>query len=157
MAELGLIAAVVQVADVGLRLSDKIYTFGQTVASADESILFISKDIRHTCSILRTIEHNLKKDCEAELYSRNAVSTADTIVKECLAIFQEMDRALSRKITRIGLDGSSSRVAVTALERLRWPFLKPKMMLMWSNLDKLKSSLHLMLNVFIYARLLVER
>lgn len=157
MAELGLIAAVVQVVDVGIRLSEKLYTFGQTVASADESILFISKDISHTCSILRTIEHSLKRDCKAELYSRNAVSTAETIVKECLAIFREMDSALSKKITRIGLDGNSSRVAITALERLRWPFLKPKMMLLWSNLDKLKSSLLLMLNVFIYARLLVER
>lgn len=157
MAEIGLIAAVVQVADVGIRLSEKLYIFGQTVASADESILFISKDISYTCSILRTLEHSLEKDREAELYSQNAVSTTETIVKECLEIFHEMDRVLLKKITRIGLDGSSSRVAVTALERLRWPFLKPKMMLLWRNLGKLKSSLQLMLNVFIYARLLVER
>ena len=69
MAEIGLIAVVVQVADVGFRLSEKLYTFGQTVASADESILFISKDISYTCSILRTKEHSLKKDCKGELYS----------------------------------------------------------------------------------------
>ena len=54
------------------------------------------------------------------------MSTADTIVKECETIFHEMDRALSKKITRIGLDGSSSRVAVTAFERLKWPFFKAK-------------------------------
>ena len=157
MAEIGLIAAVVQVADVGIRLSERLYTFGQTVASADESILFISKDISHTCSILKTLEHSLKKDHGAELYPQNAVSTADTIVKECLEIFREMDIFLLKKIRRIGLDGSSSRFAITALERLRWPLLKPKMVLLWGYLDKLKSSLHLMLNVFIYARLLVER
>lgn len=157
MAELGLIAAVVQVADVGIRVSLKLYTFGQTVASADESIVFISKDISHTCSILKTLGHSLEKDREEHLYSHDAIGTADTIVKECLDIFQEMDGALLKRITRMGLDGSSSRAAVVALERLRWPFLKPKMMLLWSHLDKLKSSLHLMLNVFIYARQLVER
>lgn len=157
MAELGLIAAVVQVADVGFRLSEKLYTFGQTVASADESILFISKDISYTCSILRILEHSLRKDHEVELYSQNAVNTAETIVKECRDIFREMDRTLSKKISRIGLDGSSSRFAVTALERLRWPFLRLRMMVLWGNLGKLKSSLHLMLNVFIYARLLAER
>ena len=157
MAELGLIAAVVQVADVGFRLSQNLYKFGQTVASADESILFISKDISHTCSILRTLEHSLRKDFEAESYPQNAVSTAETIVKECRDIFQEMDRTLSKKISRIGLDGNSSRFAVSARERLKWPFLRSRMQELWVKLDKLKSSLHLMLNVFIYARLQAER
>ena len=157
MAELGLIASVIQVADVGIRLSATLYKFGQTVASADDSIIFISKDISHTCSILKTLGHSLKKDHEAQLYSQDAINTAETIVKECLEIFHEMDGALLKKIKRIGLDGSSNRTTVVALERLKWPFLKPKVMLLWSNLEKLKSSLHLMLNVFIYARSLVKR
>lgn len=157
MAELGLIAAVVQIADVGIRLGDKLYTFGQTVASADESIVFISKDIRHTCSILEMLGQSLEKDREGHLYSPNAIKTAETIVKECLEIFQEMDGALLKKITRMGLDGSSSRAAVVALERLKWPFLRPKMLLLWTHLDKLKSSLQLVLHVFLYARLVVER
>lgn len=157
MAELGLIAAVVQVADVGIRLSGKLYTLGQTVASADDSILFISRDISHTCNILKILGHTLKVDREARFYPHNAIDTADTIVKECLEIFHEMDGALLKKINRIGLDGGSSRLAVVALERLKWPFLRPKIMLLWSNLDKLKSSLDLVLNVFIYARLQVER
>ena len=156
MAELGLIAAVVQVADVGTRLGDKLYTFGQTVASADDSIVFISKDISLTCTILKTLGRCLEKDREEHFYSHNAMNTANTIVKECLDIFHEMDGALLKKITRIGLDSGSSRAAV-ALERLKWPFLKPKIMLLWSNLDKLKSTLQLLLNVFIYAKLLVDR
>lgn len=157
MAELALLASVLQVADVGIRLSVTLYTFGQTVASADDSILFISKDISHTCSILKTLGQSLEKDREAHLYSQSATNSAEAIVRECLEIFDEMDKALSKKIKRMGLDGSSSRVAAAALERLKWPFLKPKMMLLWSNLGKLKSSLQLLLDVFIYARLLVER
>lgn len=157
MAELGLIAAVVQVADTGIRVSVRLYTYGQAVASADESIVLISKDISRTCSILKTVGYSLEKDREEHLHSHDAIGTAETIVKECLEIVQEMDGALLKKITRMGLDGSSSRAAIVALERLRWPFLKPKMMLLWSHLDKLISSLHLMLNVFIYARQLVDR
>ena len=157
MAELGLIAAVVQVADVGCRLSVKLYTFGHVIASADDSIVFISKDISHTCSILKTLGDSLEKDRKTKLYSQSAVKTAETIVKECLEIFHDMDGTLLKKINRIGLDGSSSRVAVVALERLKWPFLKPKIVLLWSNLDRLKSSLQLLLSVFIYARQMVER
>ena len=157
MAEIGLIAAVVQVVDVGLRLSGRLYQFGQTVAGADKSILFISTDINLTCSILKTLKHSLEKDSEARLYSENDINTAKTIVEECLKIFEEMDGALLKKIKRIGLDGSSSRFAVAALERLIWPFLRPKMMLLWSNLAKLKSSLHLSLAVLSHARQSVER
>ena len=157
MAEIGFIAAIVQVADVGFRLSRKLHTFGNTVASADESIIFISKDIKHLCSILQTLERTLDKDRAAQLYSHNDISTAKTIVEECREIFFEMERDLSNKITRMGLDGNPSRRGVVALERLKWPFLKSKITLHWSRLDKLKSSLLLTLNVFIYARLLVER
>lgn len=43
MAEPGIIASVVQIADRGVRLSLRLYTFGQTVVSADKSINSISK------------------------------------------------------------------------------------------------------------------
>ena len=157
MAELALIASIVQVVDVGIRVSGTLYTFGQTVASADESIAFISKDISHTCSILELLGHSLQNDRGAQLYSQNDIGTAETLVKECLDIFHELDSALSKKVKRIRSDSSSSRVASVALERVKWPFLKPKMMILWENLAKLKSSLLLMLTVFIYARHLVER
>ena len=157
MAELALIASIVQVVDVGIRVSGTLYAFCQTVASADDSVLFISKDISHTCSILELIGHSLQKDRGAQLYSQNDIGMAETIVKECLDIFHEMDTALSKKVKRIRSDSSSSRVASVALERVKWPFLKPKMIILWKNLAKLKSSLLLMLTVFIYARHLVER
>ena len=157
MAELALIASIVQVVDFGIRVSGTLYTFGQTIASADESIAFISKDISHTCSILRLLGHSLQKDRGAPLYSQTDIGMAETIVRECLGIFHEMDSALSKKVKRIGPDGSSSKAASVALERVKWPFLKPKMILLWKNLAKLKSSLLLLLTVFIYARHLVER
>ena len=98
MAELALIASIVSVVDVGIRVSGTLYTFCQTVASANDSIVFISKDISHTCSILKTLGHSLEKDRGAQLYSQNDISTAETIVKECLDIFHEMDSALSKKV-----------------------------------------------------------
>ena len=157
MAELGLLAGVVQVIDVGMRLSVNLYKFGQTVACADQSTLLISKDISHACSILKTLAHCLENHREEKLYSHNAINTADTIVKECLEVFRKMDGALRKRASRMGLAGGSRRAATVALERLKWPFLKPKMMLLWCRLDRLKSSLQLSLSVLIYARLTIER
>ena len=54
MAELALLASIVQVADVGLRLSLRLFTFGETVSSADRSILSISKDVSFTSSVLKS-------------------------------------------------------------------------------------------------------
>lgn len=66
MAELGIIAAVVQIADVGLRLSIKLYTFGEIVASADRSVISISKDVSLTSGVLKELGQILEKDKKVE-------------------------------------------------------------------------------------------
>ena len=153
MAELGLLASVVQIADLGVRLSLRLYTFGEAVASADKSIISISKDVSLTSSVLKELGKSLEKDQESRICSENAFQTADGIVKECLEVFDSMDKALTKSMSRLRLQDSEKRIrTVAAFERLRWPFLQPKMQLLRSNLERLKSTLLLMLNVLTYAR-----
>ena len=42
--------------------------------------------------------------------------------------------------------------ALSPLERMKYPFLQPKMELLGANLERLKSTLVLLLNVLSYAR-----
>ena len=158
MAELGIIASVVQLADLGVRLSLRLYTFGQTAASADKSIISISKDVSLTSSVLKELGQTLQKDQEPRLCSENAFQTVDGIVKECLEVFQSMDKTLAKSVSRLGLENGQKRVwTVAALERLKWPFFQPKMQLLRSNLERLKSTLLLMLNVITYARQVADK
>lgn len=159
MAELGIIASVVQIADVGVRLSVKLYTFGETVASADRSVISISKDVSLTSGVLKELGRILDKDRETRTFSENAVQTADGVVKECLEVFREMEDILVKKMPglargdgRDGRSGERMKRAVVVLERLKWGYLQPKLQLLRSNLDRLKSTLLLMLNVITYAR-----
>ena len=158
MAELGTIASVVQIADVGLRLSIKLYTFGEIVASADRSVISISKDVSLTSGVLKELGQILDKDKETRTFSENAVQTADGVVKECLEVFQEMENMLVKKMPglatgdRDGKGVERAKRAMVMLERLKWGFLQPKLELLRSNLDRLKSTLLLMLNVITYAR-----
>ncbi|KAL9075186.1 MAG: hypothetical protein Q9161_001872 [Pseudevernia consocians] len=159
MAEVGIIASVVQIADVGLRLSIKLYTFGETVASADRSVIAISKDVSLTSGVLKELGHTLDRDRATRTFSENAVQTADGVVKECLEVFQEMENILVKKMPslargdgRDGVSGARTKKAMVMLERLRWGYLQPKLQLLRSNLDRLKSTLLLMLNVITYAR-----
>ena len=153
MAEIGIVASVIQIADVGLRLSLKLYTFGETVASADRTVLSISKDISLTSSVLQELGHNLKIDHEARICSENAVKTAEEVVQECLKVFKEIDGLLEKSAARMGDEGKPKAKWTSAVVgKLKWPFLQPKMQLLRSNLDRLKATLLLMLNVMTYAR-----
>ncbi|KAL8761067.1 MAG: hypothetical protein Q9184_002773 [Pyrenodesmia sp. 2 TL-2023] len=158
MAEFAIVATIIQIADVGLRLSLRLYTFGETIASADRTIISISKDISLTSSVLKELGHNLEKDKQAQICSENAIKTAEDVVQECLKVFQEIDGMLEKSIASTSQSGTTRAKWTSAVVgKFRWPFLQPKMQLLRSNLDKLKATLLLMLNVMTYARQLSER
>ena len=69
-------------------------------------------------------------DCFALHVKMRSFKAAETIVKNCLEFFYEMDRALLKKISRIGLNDRPDRLAVALLARMKWPFLRPRMMLL---------------------------
>ena len=48
--------------------------------------------------------------------------------------------------------GKGGKVVLSAMEKLKWPFLQPKVQELRANLERLKSTLVLMLNVLTYAR-----
>lgn len=159
MAEIGLIASVIGVAGAGIKLSTTLYTFSETVATAADSIQAIAKDVSLTSAVLEELSSNLKHDEQARLYSGTALKTAQTVVRDCEVVFKQIDGALSKSMERVGaLAGSGKRkgkggkVVLSAIERLKWPFLQPKMQELRANLERLKSTLVLMLNVLTYAR-----
>ncbi|KAL8904470.1 MAG: hypothetical protein Q9207_003234 [Kuettlingeria erythrocarpa] len=158
MAEFAIVATIIQIADVGLRLSLRLYTFGETIASADRTIISISKDVSLTSSVLKELGHNLEKDKQSRICSENAIKTAEEVVQECLTVFQEIDGMLEKTMASTGQAATAkAKWTLAVLGKLKWPFLQPKMQLLRSNLDKLKATLLLMLNVMTYARQLSER
>ena len=155
MAEFAAVASIIQIADVGFRLSLKLFTFAETVASADQAVISTSKDVSLTSSVLKEVGEVLKKDDSFRNYSANAISTATAIVVECSEVFQSMEKILVEKVPNISSNrrDQSSRTTM-ALERFRWTYWQPKLQLLRSNLDRLRSTLLVMLNVITYQRLL---
>ena len=153
MAELGIAASVLQIADIGLRLSLRLYTFGETVASADKSIISISKDVSLTSNVLKELGQTLDRDQSSRICSPHGVSMADSIVKECMEIFQEMDQVLVKKFANTkSVEKDRMVKAIQTLDRLRWPFIKSRMELLTSNLERQKTTLVLLLNVIALAK-----
>ena len=157
MAELALLASIVQIADVGFRLSLRLYTFGETVASADRSILAISKDVSLTSSVLKELGRVFEND-KGRIHSDRATETAEAVVQECWDIFREMEALLLKKVPNLtsGSMDKNARARIM-LERLRWSSIKGKIDLLNCNLDRKKSTLTLMLNVIVYAQQVSNR
>ena len=148
MAEVfGLVAAIVGVAETGINLSLTLYTFSKTAASAEKDIKDVATDVSLTSSILQELGTSLELDRESKLCSDSALQTTRNVVKECQDIFVEIDGAILKALAKHG--SLSGKMAWST--KMKWPFLQPKMELLRVNLERLRSTLVLMLNVLSYA------
>ncbi len=64
---LGMAASVLQIADLGARVSAKLFGFAQKVRGAAEKIDLISKEIAATGALLQQLSEQLDKDSQAQL------------------------------------------------------------------------------------------
>ncbi|KAH9876103.1 hypothetical protein J1614_003982 [Plenodomus biglobosus] len=139
MAEVvGLVASVIQVAGAGLKLSQTLYQYADGVATADRRIRDIAKDVKLTSLVIDELGNVFKQDETARLISRSAVTTAEETMKECSTVFSEIDTMLAK--SRKGTMG-----------RLMLPFRDNKIELLRSHIDKLKSTLQLLMQVLVHA------
>lgn len=165
MAELAITEAAAQIADVGLRLSIKLYpfAFGKIVASADHAVISISKDVSLISGVLKELGQIIDKDRKTQTFSDNAIQTADGVFKECRVVFEEMDSILVKALPSLGAGSKEvkgierPKRATAMLEKLKWGYLQPKLQLLQSNLHRLRSTLSLMVNVVTYAERVREQ
>ena len=149
MAEIGLVAAVIQIDDTGLKLSTTLYSFAETVSTADRSITHIAKDVSLTAAVLNELSVNLEQDTQSGVASGSALATAEEVVLECKKIFEDINTRLGEGIKKV--NSNKYDMARPVRDRWRWPFLQPKVELLRSNLERLKSTLILKLHVLTYA------
>src|SRR2546423_387958 len=141
---LGIAASILQIAELGGKLSVKLFTFSRKIKNADKSISSISKDIAATGAVLQQLANELRKDERLRLCSDQAVATVKLLVDDCKKIFSELNEALDSR-------PSGNSYISGWMEKLKYPFLEPHIELLRSNLERLKSSLVVMLNVLIFA------
>ena len=87
MAEIGLVASVIQIASTGLKLSITLYTFAETVFVVDKSIKHIARDVSLTSAVLNELGDNFKQGKQARIASENCIKTTMDVVQECSEVF----------------------------------------------------------------------
>ncbi|KAJ5107272.1 hypothetical protein N7456_003947 [Penicillium angulare] len=144
---LGVIASVVQVAELGGRLSVKLCTFCHRFKNANKALQGLSKDVALTCNVLRQLGDSLKQDDLATLCSPDAFETAQDVLKECESVFQNLERQVEQHYA----DPSSKSRIERASKKIWFLMNEPHLDSVAGNLERLKSTMLLMLNVIIYA------
>ena len=144
---LGIVAGMFQVADIGAKLSVNLSSFARKAKSADLAIRDISKDVSLTCSVLRELAKELQKDEKAKLCSNHAMTTAQRIIDECRKVFNDLNTTLDTNKPM----PQDTMAFKKWTQRLKYPFVEPRIDLLRANLERLKSTILLMLNVIMYA------
>lgn len=143
---LGLAASVIQIAELGGKLSVKIFTFTRKVKNANKTIDALSQEIAVTGAVLKQLGETLNKDDSVKVCSQGAIDTAKKLVSDTEKVFKNLDKLLDVEEK----SSNKFRKAVT-LKRLKFPFLEPEIEQVQANLERLKSSLLVILNVLIFA------
>ncbi|KAL9115663.1 MAG: hypothetical protein Q9227_000031 [Pyrenula ochraceoflavens] len=141
MAEIGIIASIIGVAGAGFRLSLILNAVGCEVASAGVEIHSISKGVTLFSLMLKQIGQTLQ--AADSVHSQEALDTARHITDECKMIFGEIEDMLDRVQTRKE-DGS---VSPTIQQRFKWCFKKHRVTYLLAQLESLKMSLLVMLQI----------
>ncbi|KEF52462.1 uncharacterized protein A1O9_11304 [Exophiala aquamarina CBS 119918] len=134
---LGIAASVLQIADLGGILS---VDFPSSYIPSLERL----KDIAATGAVLQQLASVLEKDEKLRLCSDQAIEITKGLVADCKQIFSELDDALDNRTT-------GNKYISAWKDRLKFPCIELQIDLLQSNLERLKSSLVVMLNVLVYA------
>jgi hypothetical protein len=135
---IGAAASIIQVADAGLRLSKTIYSYIESVSTADKRLDYVCNHVQTTSQVVREIGDVFQHKETARLVSNGAIKTAIDAAKECEGVFEELRGVLEKTRKR------------------KWglPFKEQKLELLGAQLEKLKSTLHCLMSVLIHARML---
>lgn len=139
-------ASILQIAEVGIKLSINLYNFYHKIKSADQSLRALSSDIALTCNVLQQLGSTLKQDDEARLCSPQALDTAKDALDECKWVFQQIDVAVRESNVASGM----SRLE-RAVRRVTFVLREPELDMLHGKLGSLKATMVLMLNVVMYA------
>lgn len=141
-------ASAIQVAGAGLSVAKTLHAYVQEVKSAHKHVKAVAVEVKLTSSVLEHLGALLNENEAEKLCTKNVVTDAQDALSGCKDAFNEIDNTF-KALVKAQPEGTRT-VSTTA--RFAWPFKKGKLEALQANLERLKSTLLLMLSVLSYAR-----
>lgn len=143
-----MIASVIAVAGCGFRLSLLLNAVGCEVASAGIEIHSISKGVTLFSLMLKQVGQALQ--AADSVHSPEALETVQEISSECQLVFDEIQDMLDRVTSQ----KTDSTVAPSIQQRFQWCFRKARVQYLLAQLESLKLSILVMLQILQLGRLM---
>lgn len=128
----GAAAAVVQVADTGLRLSQALVKYIEDTKTAEKRLSQFAQEVKRTAEIIKSVADLLKDAKVSRQIASQGLETAHKCVKDCDSAFFDIELFIEEARKR---------------GKWRFTFKEPKLLLLDARLEKLKSNLGLILLV----------
>ncbi|KAJ5143582.1 uncharacterized protein N7515_002369 [Penicillium bovifimosum] len=141
----GVAASVIQVADFGAKLSVQLFAFYRQVKTANENIQLLSNEVALVSAILRELGESLKEEPSAKLCSDEAFQTLKRVLDESRDVLKQIERAVNAND-----QSGKSRIQQVA-GKVRLALIEPSLNPLKSNLERLKATMLLLLNVIMFA------
>ncbi|KAJ5424712.1 hypothetical protein N7445_010685 [Penicillium cf. griseofulvum] len=142
----GIVANIVQIADLGAKLSVKLCSF------YNDSMRSLSSDVSLTCSVLHELGKALEQDFDRKLCLSGAFSTTQDVLKECTEIFEKIYNEIEKRDQEKGTER-----LLRGAQKLTLGIHGPDLSLLKSNLVRSNYIVLLMLNVLMYAEQIRKR
>lgn len=142
MAEIGIIASIIGVAGAGFRLSLILNAVGSEIANAECDIHSIAKGISLFSLMLKQV--GMTMEAGKTVASQSAIDTATEIRDQSQVVFDEIKNMVDLAQAR---DDKGNLRSITIAQRIKWCFKKRKVQYLLGQLESLKLSLSIMLQI----------
>lgn len=142
-----IIASVIGVAGAGFRLSLILNAVGHEMATADLEIQKIAKEISLFSLMLKQVGRTM--EMAESLVSQSALDAAKEITAQSQTVFNEVKEMVEMSQKR---DENGNLRSITIAQRVRWCFKKQRVRYLLGQLESLKLSLSIMLQILLLGR-----
>ncbi|CAG8182305.1 unnamed protein product [Penicillium nalgiovense] len=142
---IGVAASIIQVADLGTSLSVKLFSFYRRVKNANETIQLLSNEVALISAILRELGESLKGQEASKLCSDEAFQTLKCVLQQCRDVLRQIEKVVCMNEQ----SGKSRLQQVTG--KFKLVLLEPSLDPLKTDLERLKSTMLLLLNVIMFA------
>ena len=149
MAELGIVASIVQIVGLGTKLSFTFYHLASTVSNATTDVSRVANGVNLFCLMLKQVGATLKEDStQGPVHSAEALETVQEIVQQCTSVFGELQAMLDK------CGWSEEHMELSRLQKIRWSVKRPRVEYVLGHLDSLKLTLAVMIQTLQTARII---
>jgi hypothetical protein len=142
MAEVGIAASIIGIASFGVKLTLTLYDFGSTGSSARKETGRIARNVTLFSNVLELLGERL--DDDKPVHSEAALDFAEELSEDSKDFFQRIENLLPER--------RRDQDKLSFLQKIAWNFKKTKVDALIVELEQLKSSVNLLVQV-LYAGL----